>query len=134
MIDFQTSIENRAATLFANTHDVLRPIISHLEMVQHRERDFTGVGFYTKLEYSTEAKPLRFEQEWSFMGGVGGTCVEMPEGFWIGFHLKDGFLNTIEGLANAGDWSIQSEPELTMNYVEHEYRFLADPYLREDAS
>lgn len=131
MTDFQTSIEDRAVTLFAGTHDVLEPIVGHLDMVESRERDFTGVGFYTTLHYSDDAEPLRFNQTWSFVGGVTGSCPEMPDGFWIGFHLRDGFLQTIEGLAEEGDWRIQSEPELTMNYVEHEYRYLTDPYLRQ---
>jgi hypothetical protein len=57
----------------------------------------------------------------------------MPEGVWIGFHLSGGFLRTIEGLSNEGEWRIDSEPELVMNYVEHEYRYLSEPYLRQDA-
>ena len=131
MKDFQTLIEDRAALLFADTHDVLKPIADHLKMVARREREFTGVGFYTTLHYSDEAKPLRFDQDWSFLGGVGGDCPEMPEGFWIGFHLSGGLLQTIEGLANEGEWRIKSEPELVMNYVEHEYRYLAEPSLRQ---
>lgn len=133
MTDFQTLIEDRAANLFAGTHEVLKPIIGHLKMVEHRERDFTGVGFYTTLHYSNEATPLRFDQDWSFVGGVHGECSEMPEGFWIGFHLSGGFLRTIEGLAHEGNWQIESEPELTMNFAEHEYRYLTQPYLRRDA-
>lgn len=133
MSDFQTLIEDRAATLLAGTHDVLRPIADHLEMVQRRERDFTGVGFYTKLHYSRGTKPLRFEQDWSFVGGVVGSCPEMPEGFWLGFHLAGGFLSTIEGLANEGNWIIETEPELTTNFSEHEYRYLCEPHLRMDA-
>ncbi len=133
MTDFQTSIEDRAALLFAETHEVLKPIADHLEMVERRERDFTGVGFYTTLQYSDQTKPLRFDQKWSFVGGVTGVCSEMPDGFWIGFHLSDGFLETIEGMANEGDWLIRSEPELAINFVEHEYRYLTDPYLRVDA-
>tara|TARA_Y100000815_G_C12950599_1_gene352741 strand:- start:146 stop:292 length:147 start_codon:yes stop_codon:yes gene_type:complete len=46
--------------------------------------------------------------------------------------MKDGFLTTIEGLANEGNWSIASEPELTMNVAEYEYRYLTEPNLRED--
>lgn len=133
MTDFQTLIEDRAALLFAGTHDELRAIADHLKLVERRERDFTGVGFYTTLHYSDDAKPLRFDQDWGFFGGVGGVCPEMPDGFWIGFHLSGGYLSTIEGLANEGEWRIESEPELAMNYVEHEYRYLTDPYLRQDA-
>jgi len=132
--DFQTLIEDRAALLFADTHDVLKPIAEHLKMVERRERDFTGVGFYTTLHYSGQAQPLRFDQPWSFVGGVTGDCPEMPEGFWIGFHLRDGFLTTIEGLANEGEWRIESEPDLTMNFVEQEYRYLSEPYLRQDSA
>ena len=133
MTDFQTSIEDRAALLFADTHEVLKPIVDHLKLVDRRERDLTAVGFDTKLHYSADAKPLRFDQPWSFVGGVTGFCPEMPQGFWIGCHLRDGFLCTIEGLAEEGDWRIESEPALVMNYVEHEYRYLTAPYLREDA-
>jgi hypothetical protein len=131
--DFQTLIEDRAALLFAETHDVLKPIADHLKMVERRERDFTGVGFYTSLHYSGDAKPLRFDQDWGFFGGVGGICSEIPEVFWTGVYLSGGYLSTIEGLANEGEWRIESEPDLTMNYFEHEYRYLTDPYLRQDA-
>ncbi len=132
-MDYQGLIEDRAVALFAETHEILNPIIDHLKVVERRERDFTGVGFYTKMFYPEGTIPLRFDQDWSFVGGVHGQCDEMPEGFWIGFHLSDGFLQTIEGLANEGSWRIESEPELTMRFVEHEYRFLTDPYLRERA-
>ena len=131
MSDCQTFLEDRAAALFASTHEVLRPIADHLAFVEDRERDFTGVGFYTTLKYSDAASPLRFDQNWSFVGGVTGECDEMPEGFWIGFHLNGGFLSTIEGFANDGPWQINSAPELTINRLEHEYRYLCEPYLRE---
>ncbi|MFM7404850.1 MAG: hypothetical protein ACKO1N_12365 [Erythrobacter sp.] len=134
MTDFQALIEDRAALLFSGTHDVLKPIADHLKLVEKRERDYTGVGFYTTLHYSEHAQPLRFDQPWSFVGGVTGDCPEMPEGFWIGFHLRDGFLTTIEGLANEGEWRIESEPDLTMNFVEQEYRYLSEPYLRQDTA
>ena len=87
MNDFQTLVEDRAALLFAETHEVLKPIADHLKMVERRDRDFTGAGFYTTLHYSKQARPLRFAQEFSFVGGATGVCNEMPEGFWT--HASD---------------------------------------------
>ncbi len=128
-MDFQTELENEACRLFAQTHPVLFPIAEHLQHVSKRERDWTGVGFYTKLTYTPGLAPLRFLSPWSFTCVIDGECNEMPEGFSILFHLKDGFLSTIEGLSNEGEWKIESASNLHVHPVDREYRFLQPPYL-----
>lgn len=129
MTDYQAALENEAARLFADTHPVLALISQHIEQVSTRERDLTGVGFYTTLSYDPGLTPLPFTQQWVFTSVMSGECEEMPDGFSLLFHLDGGFLSTIEGLANEGDWKIESKAQLNVHPIDHEYRFLTAPYL-----
>jgi hypothetical protein len=119
-------LEDEAFRLFAQSHEVLRPLAAQFSLIKDRDRAITGSGFITSFLFDDDALPIDFRDEYLFAGVMTGECEEMPL-FFLDFQLEDGFLSRIDGNANGGLWKLASSPRLTVHDIPP-YEYLA-PYI-----
>lgn len=104
MEESQLALEDEALRLaFSGTDRILAMLNDQILHIDDRERDWSGIGFFTKLKLTDAAKAAPFEGEFGVFG-LTGSCPTMPDGFTLTVWAVDGFIDTIEGLSNGERW------------------------------
>jgi hypothetical protein len=103
-------LENRVLEkLLAGNHPILEALRRQLEGGTVRSREFTGVGFFTKLCPSPGAQRAPTPRDRFHLGGVYAEITGLCHGAGFVLFVTDGYLDFLEGFCYDEAWPTQTQ-------------------------
>jgi hypothetical protein len=90
--------------LLTGDHPVLESLRAQMGHLSVKSREFTGSGFYTELQFDGAAEPASMSEETAWIRGVDATISGLERGAGFMVHVKDGYLDLIEGFTYQEPW------------------------------
>jgi hypothetical protein len=101
--------------LLDGSDPVLQTLAAQLRMARIKDRELTGVGFYTAFDVPPEAPRLEANNTFSF-GDVRAELEGLSHGAGFVLHVTDGVLDCLEGYSYDEPWPLESE-RFVLSYV-----------------
>jgi hypothetical protein len=90
------------AMILTGQHKILKDLRTQLKAARVMGREFTGIGFYTRLWVPNDLKPAIVPRDRIVLDDVEATFGEKSAGFVL--FVVDGRLHTLEGYMSEGGW------------------------------
>ncbi len=101
-------LENRVLEkLLAGNHPILEALRLQIEGGSVRSREFTGVGFFTKLSPSHGARRAPTQRDRLHIGGVYADIPGLRNGAGFILFVTNGYLDLLEGFCYDEAWPAQ---------------------------
>jgi hypothetical protein len=92
------------ATILAPKHPVMNALRAQVERCRVRDREVTGVGFWTQLDIPADAEPAPVKPGRMSLGDVVASIDGLEHGAGFVLFIEDGVLQMLEGFSYDEPW------------------------------